>query len=431
MLSSLLKADALIGEVAQRAPYLAATLQRFGAIPVDIRDADDGTLVLRGTLGSVLARKVQELLPGKYTAVVGSRPLSLSIPISIDSQHQISLDQLFELARRLGGFAERASAFAAVQIAAPRQGAASPETAGVLLSLQTMGASPIASPRPQATTMPLRVLASSVPILDGTSPNLLPTVVKIDKQSDSVVVSAPGRKTPTLVQFLRAGRATLNALLPTGASFLLRKRPAEQGLQVSLQFNEPFADGLVELRVSKDFGALDDAVSVASDPDRLLPYAEEHPGAATLAGYALLRSQNHAVVERALNVVRNQSDMEPDTTILFAECAARTTDRLAEALDGFLTAATLGVPCYSFGLSMLVERLRLFSQCEPGTNGLPADANIRAIKALERIAPFLLFADHTRIFTAYTGTKPEKPGAEPLAALAFSQAGGEFVQLND
>ena len=442
MFASLLNSASILGQIAQRTPEIAKTFQRFGLIPVDIRNADDGTLMLRGTLGSILAREVTELEPGKYMAVVGSKPLAVTVPISINSERRISNDQLADMAKRLSGFTERASSFLASQFAAaPASGIDAVDFAGASEpppGLQAMGPSDLQTMRLGTT----RAAAAPIPVrieaYDGLDFNstmlsaLSPDSVTIKQQEDTALITAPERKRPTLIRILSPDQAPLNAMLPTGARFILKRRhSAGQSIQVWLDFDEPFADGLLSLGGAKDFSALHDAVSMASDQTRLLPYAGKHPGGAAMLGYMFLRAKATSVVEDALKAVKNRSEMEPDSTIMLAVCAARSRDdHMKESLDLCLQAAATGMPCFSFGLSYLIDYLRLFSQTEQMTGkSLPTDANIVATKALGRVAPFSLFADHTRPFTAYTGLTPQAPSSALLSSVQFSQASGTLVQL--
>jgi hypothetical protein len=225
----------------------------------------------------------------------------------------------------------------------------------------------------------------------------------------------------------------VNVVLPANAQLHLSRGPGERTPQakIRVEFGEPWADSLVGLRVNKQFFALQEVCRAAQSHDQLLPYAAEHPGAATLFGYALLRAGELSTVETALGRIPNRGAMEPDATILLAECAARAGgQRSGESFDLFIKAAGSGIPSFSPGLSYLVERLRLFAQCEPSDErSLPGDVNERARAALAKIEPYSIYADYTRLFTCYSGLTPIAPNANKISKSDFDDAKGRIALL--
>jgi hypothetical protein len=382
-----------------------------------------------------VARVYPRVEAGRYIAIVRGRSGSATAELSIDAEGKVDASQLNIFTERLSTAAALAASIAPATRAAPdapKAAATGLTTSNVregVQGIQAMG------PRPQPVTrngagLVAKINGYQAPVPGGQSPALITKDdIVIEAEEGSVIVRAPRQSCPILIQILSAGQMPVNALLPTGAGLRLR-RDTGQWIKIGIDFGEPFANGLVELRSAKQFSALQEAVKVAGDHSILLPYVDQHPGAAVLIGYALLRAQEHEVVETALGRVQNRETMEPDTTVLLAECAAQAGgNRSAVALDLFLEAGAKGVPSFSFGLSYLVERLRMFSQCEPSDAArLSSSASKRAEEVLGRIAPFSMYADYTRVFTAYIGA-PAAPGPQRTSDADFANADGQVVQL--
>jgi hypothetical protein len=421
-------------------PKLAASLKSLGATSVDVRCPEDGSLALRTTLGSLLTLAPHSIDAGEYLAVVGLGSYGITAKISIDNDGRVRVAELERLVELLSSkvaswVAESSGAGTEVREGESATSLAMRVSASRNTSvIQSMGVPSI--PRTQATSNPkFAICAFELPVPGKPPSTLPPKELSIETLDRIVLVGSSVTDRPTLVQILSVGTAPLNAVLPVGARLQIARAAVNDTnpYKVTITFGDPFADSLIELRTTKQFSALQDAVAAASNRDLFVPYSQQHPGASVLIGYALLRAGQHALVEEAIRHVHNRRAAEPDATILLAECAARAGEaRSAEALELFVQAVGTGIPCFTFGLSYVVERLRLFEQSESSdSKALPADANARARGALRRIEPFSMFADHSRIFTAYAGVTPDKPGAAQLsdASVVDKAAVGPLIEL--
>jgi hypothetical protein len=384
-------------------PDSTKSLGRLAFIPVDIRDLQDGTLAGRTTLGALGTQFLKGIRSGKFMLVVQVGHTDVITEISVDDSGRLDsqgVKKFAQLIRQAGSDAP-----------APAYGTAALSDESKPVQARGPGQSGVA---PQ--TMAFRVVGYEMPVLGSAECKIISARnLVVEKKREAVFISVRGASKPVLLQFLAANRPAINAILPTGARLGTgRPKSEEEWLKLTIDFQEPFADGLVELRASKQFSALKGTVEATGDND-LVSYSEQHPGAAALVGYALLRAEQHAVVEKALHRIRNLAAMEPDTTILLAECAMRA-GKAREALVLFLESTRQGIPSFSIGLSYLTERLRLFAQTNPcGSSWLSAEARANAKSALLHLQAICMFQDYSRVFTTYRGISPAVPGVEPLS----------------
>jgi hypothetical protein len=374
-------------------------LGRLAFIPVDIRDLQDGTLAGRTTLGALGTQFLKGIRSGKFILVGQVGHTDVFTEISVDDSGRLDwqgVEKFAQLVREAGSDA-------------PAYGTAALSDESEPVQARGAGQSGVV---PQTITF--RVVGYEMPVLGSAECKIISARnLVVEKNREAVFISVRGASKPVLLQFLAANRPAINAILPTGAR-LGTPKSQDEWLKLTIDFQEPFADGLVELRASKQFSALKGTVEAISDND-LVSYGEQHPGAAALVGYALLRAEQHAVVEKALYRIRNLAAMEPDTTILLAECAMRA-GKAGEALVLFLESTRQGIPSFSVGLSYLTERLRLFAQTNPcGSSWLSAEARANAKSALLHLQAICMFQDYSRVFTTYRGISPAVPGVEPLS----------------
>lgn len=345
---------------------------------------------MRTTVAALLGQTEHAIDAGDYLMVLGSGPSGVTTNVALDDHGRVSINEL----DRLAGLITSKAVNALRQLVAANVPAARGNLrANMVMDVQVMGAAPAQATVAKAPGVPLKLALSELPVPGGPPPKAIASdQLVIDADAKSILVRARRTDRPLLLRIFCSETSVLNAVLPAAARLRLLPEPAPDGPPVKLriEFDDPLVDGLVELRTGKQFSALLQFAELAVGHDLVVSYSDQRPGAAVLVGYALLRAEKHALIGDILSRVKNRAAMEPDATILLAECAVRAGESSsAQALELFLAAAQAGIPGYSFGLSYMVERLQLFAQSTPSElQGLTSDANKRTRTALSRIEPF-------------------------------------------
>ena len=94
-------------------------------------------------------------------------------------------------------------------------------------------------------TITFRVVGYEMPVLGSAECKIISArILVVEKNREAVFISVRGASKPVLLQFLAANRPAINAILPTGAR-LGTPKSQDEWLKLTIDFQEPFADGLV------------------------------------------------------------------------------------------------------------------------------------------------------------------------------------------
>ena len=163
--------------------------------------------------------------------------------------------------------------------------------------------------------------------------------------------------------------------------------------------------------------------------------AEKYPAASVAIGYGLLRGDSPELVDQISDTLKRVLPDVPDTYVIAGERSARA-GKHGEAAASLIHAETLGLPCFSFGMTYLSDRLRLFSrvaysgeetQREAQRHGLTRPLIAQAGETLARLEPFVQASDFDGPATLYVGIDPYHPSGAVLSSEEFASASGSLA----
>lgn len=369
---------------------LGPLYQAVKRAPVEIRDASAG-LMGRGSVATLDRSLESALREGAHTATV-TLPTGQKIV-----QHIGAADggaaALDDLAARIRKALEQAPAAAVEQALGPADAAA----------LRAR------SPRVRessATPFFMRLFGGTWHQASELAPETVAGEAEVRVEAGLASVLNRGAR-PLTLQLRQAALRPLNIVLPPscGASVRCGAGPWEPRIETS--FGARALDQLIRLRMENGLSAMSGvARTLRADED--LESAQSNPSAAVAACYIMLRSGDMDEAARAIRSNASRLPPQPDLLLLQAELDARRgDDDAAEA--GFLRAADCGLPMFSTGLAILVDRLRMYLQSAPQEQ---AGALKARLVRLQRVA---LRCEFKLAFTNYTGAAPAEPGDEVLA----------------
>ena len=266
----------------------------------------------------------------------------------------------------------------------------------------------------------------------------------IVQRGDGEGVQVAAGKAPLLVQMLRPNEVARNVMVPPGATLLIAI--SHKGASpLTIQLGHPYADGLANLRsqlrldeLMSVIGSLDikDALGAGDMPS----LAERLPSAALMVSYALMRGNSAEARDRALDIILKILPDLPDTHIMFAEKRARAGDT-GGAIVAFLGAEALGLPCFSYGLGYLADRLRMYWRAAEELSS--SMANIEQLASemsrccahgrktfgtpLTASPEFAAASDYSAPLTIFLGIDPLNPSGGVVAKEQFEAARGEIT----
>lgn len=232
-----------------------------------------------------------------------------------------------------------------------------------------------------------------------------------------------------ILQLLQAGEPPLNVVLPTWAEnscqvFLTKLPRGKYSMDVYLKNTSAdlllcyWERGLWQLAAGV-------ANSAAISAKELLYQKQQHPIAAAVGAYALLRLGELERLHDWAENLKNWFDWLPDGVAIRGEQLARL-GKHEEALRVFCELPGRGLPYFSDGLSYTVDRLRLYLSF--GEKHFKAEDLKQAASVLALLDPFVAFADFRTPLLTYTGLDPGKPDAEPVCKNLASYGGLELAK---
>lgn len=205
-----------------------------------------------------------------------------------------------------------------------------------------------------------------------------------------------------ILQVARWGTAGVHLVLPPDSSEVdvwlsasapphLEARLRDKTLETTLQFlwhGDSEAAAAIALR------------HTASKPD--LPHLVHL--------YALLRANElQSLGEWANHLTVPQYGA--DGAVILGEFYARMGNP-QESLQALLRMPTLGLPVFTEGFTLAINRLRLYVAA---SDALPPELREEAITLLQTLSAFEPYVDYTQPFLTYTGSCPDEPGEEPVS----------------
>ncbi|MGA7730916.1 MAG: hypothetical protein WCD37_06550, partial [Chloroflexia bacterium] len=144
----------------------------------------------------------------------------------------------------------------------------------------------------------------------------------------------------------------------------------------------------------------------------LLQGNSKDPMAAILYVYALLKLGHLAQLDTWTNVLLQECRWSPDSFAVRGEWLARL-GKHEEALRCFLHLPSLGIPALSDGLSIAIDRLRLYASAGEKQFG---EAKIKRARAeLHKMQSFAATVDFHKPIVTFTGRNPSHPDGKPLS----------------
>jgi hypothetical protein len=223
-----------------------------------------------------------------------------------------------------------------------------------------------------------------------------------------------GTSSAATLQLLQVHEPALNIIVPSQSSLFVLKSVAGVGLNTMTKLGIPVVDELVRLRTAGRLTELIGVTTSLTESD-IISIAEENTTAAIAAVYIVLQVGKLNAIRK---IIARLAETVPDTDtyVLQAELAARDGQHKV-ALEQFLTAAEMGLPKFSFGLSKLVDRLRSYSDAKESKDVIAGE---KVVSALKKAQPFALRCDFNLLFTNYTGLSPGQPNEAVLDSAAIA-----------
>jgi len=214
---------------------------------------------------------------------------------------------------------------------------------------------------------------------------------------------------PCMLQVLVAGEPGWNVALPPGAEVQIGRPSPSGGLVRGIRFDNPEADLLLAYR---KHGRWRQAKETARhlDAEELLRQKMMDPIGATIGAYALLRMSSLSRLHDWTRNLMNWFPALPDGLAIRGEHLARLGDH-AEAVQCFLELPGRGLPFFTDGLMLLVQRLRLYEE----TGAFPEHTNAIA-DLLDRLLPYFHLVDPEFPVLRFPGLLVSDPGEEVLTA---------------
>jgi hypothetical protein len=245
----------------------------------------------------------------------------------------------------------------------------------------------------------------------------------LERLPDGVIVFVPEVSGVLYAQLAQSGHAPVNVALasvPESERAVAQVERAGTRLVVAMRANGSFG---IEARLKDlaadsvlgflEHGRFGDAVAVARTEEmseELLLQKKLDPLAASVGAYVLLRM---SALNRLHDWTRNLYSWFPwlpDGVVIRAEHLARE-GHGGDALDLLLTLGERGLPIFTEGFSLALDRLR-------------ATKDSRARGLLEQLIEYVPFVDFSRPFLTFTGEEPGQAGLSTLDAGAYDHIEG-------
>ncbi|BCT67322.1 hypothetical protein [Nitrosospira sp. NRS527] len=413
---------------------LGKVFEAAGSTPVEIREPDY-TLVSRGSLANI-GDMAHSLPSGEYLTNI-SLPLGVNIiqPISITADGSIDLEKIahrvistIESSENYKAIIEhplvtevvKSTTFGAILENISYSHLNTPASFGSLpagLEIESMGPTEQGKEIPGtvngATTIWIRVFKDAFTESQFNSSDPKPLLTS---SKGGVCIENRTSLTATL-QLLQVHEPALNIIIPSQSSVVVLKSVAGVGLNTVTELGVPVVDELIRLRSA---GRLSELIGVATSltESDIISIAEVNATAAIATVYIVLQVSELTAIRK---IIARLAETAPDTDtyVLQAELAARDGQHKV-ALEQFLSAAEMGLPKFSFGLSKLVDRLRFYLDVEESKDTITGE---KVFSALKKAQPFASRCDFNLLFTNYTGLSPAQPNEAVLDGAAIAATG--------
>ena len=145
--------------------------------------------------------------------------------------------------------------------------------------------------------------------------------------------------------------------------------------------------------------------------DRLMLDKFEDPIAAAVGGYTLLRCGETGQLGDWAHRLAEMFDWLPDGLVIYAEYLAQE-GRHEEALQYLLKVEHRGLPLFSYGLSRVLGRLRLYGNETENVSGGDKlqPGNPEALRLALKLQPYASACEFRNPLTNFMGQSPSKPG---------------------
>jgi hypothetical protein len=129
--------------------------------------------------------------------------------------------------------------------------------------------------------------------------------------------------------------------------------------------------------------------------------------------YALLRANElQSLSERSKHLTAPQYGA--DGAVILSEFSARMGEP-HQSLQALLRIPTLGLPVFTEGFTLAMNRLRLYVAA---SDAFPPELREEALTLLQTLSAFEPYVDYAQPFLTYTGSCPDEPGEEPVSSEA-------------
>lgn len=252
------------------------------------------------------------------------------------------------------------------------------------------------------------------------------------KETDNLTeITVKGENHGQIIQLLQSGEPAVNVVLPAWSGHLCRvmlnKLPdGRYSLEVHLQHTE--AELLLrywEQGLWQHAAAVTESSAVSAQ--RLLKEKRQHPIAAAVGAYALLRLGELKRLHDWSQNLMDWFEWLPDGAAIRGEHLARVGEHKG-ALRAFCMLQERGLPYFSDGLSYAVDRLRLYRSL--GEKHFKAEELRLCETTLALLEPFCLFTDFGKPVVTFTGLDPSKPDAKPVGVKLKSYGGIDVARLS-
>ena len=233
---------------------------------------------------------------------------------------------------------------------------------------------------------------------------------------DGVIAFEPAVSGLLYAQLAQSGHPSVNVVIArdsesesAGTRLVVALRP-DGSFGVEAHLEDLNADALLALL---EHGRYGDALAVADSAEmseELLLYKKRDPLAASVGAYALLRMSAHERLHDWTQNLCNWFPWLPDGVVIRAEHLARE-GRRGDSLDLLLTLSERGLPVFTEGFSLALDRLR-------------ATRDQRARDLLEQLNQYVPFVDFSRPFLTFTGEEPGHAGLSELDGGAYDHIEG-------
>ncbi len=247
----------------------------------------------------------------------------------------------------------------------------------------------------------------------GPGATVVPAAANRIPGSDVLSITAPDGDRPSTFHFSGFGPNEFNLILLPGSTATVTTDGA-----TDVTTGDDFADQLLRFRAAGKMHGLSALTSVLNT-DSVRSRLDRPPAALAIA-YRMLRVR-HTEIDNAVSVLEPLAHFA-DTIILRAERMALQGKHL-QALDLFIQAGETDLPAFSYGLSLLTDRLRRYAglgdkgyEPELSKAGLPTDAPVRATAALSASQTYAARCAFDSPLTYYEGSfkiQASEPASKP------------------